>query len=227
MGSEALYAQWTANDSIRLHNILSGKDSLRLNPEVEQSIREGTFLNLDKKRTQFREPEREKLSIELDMSDWNIRPERSPWKTAEEIKQLPPQVFWLYKPELSDRDEWGRKKAVINMGISEYLASLRIYRKSKFESLDFNHVLSSAFSPHYRQLEKNKETAKAYKTYNSLPSPEILAKRKEYLKRHPEAALTKEKKDSISISIAFENDSIHVQPTDSLPFNLLNAPSSL
>ena len=43
-----VYAQtWSKEDSIRLANILSGKDTLRLNPEFQRSIQNGTFINLN------------------------------------------------------------------------------------------------------------------------------------------------------------------------------------
>ena len=41
-----LYAQvWSQEDSIKLANILTGKDSLRLNPEYQRAIQNGTFIN--------------------------------------------------------------------------------------------------------------------------------------------------------------------------------------
>lgn len=43
-----VYAQtWSKEDSIRLANILSGRDTLRLNPEFQRSIQNGTFINLN------------------------------------------------------------------------------------------------------------------------------------------------------------------------------------
>lgn len=38
---------WSKEDSIRLANILSGKDTLKLNPEFQRSIQNGTFINLN------------------------------------------------------------------------------------------------------------------------------------------------------------------------------------
>ena len=41
-----LHAQiWSQEDSIKLANMLAGKDSLRLNPEYQRAIRNGTFIN--------------------------------------------------------------------------------------------------------------------------------------------------------------------------------------
>lgn len=205
-------AQWTQADSTRLQRLLSGEDTLRINPEFQRSIQEGTFLNLDKKKmTPLMEPEREKIAVEIDFSQFNIKPERSLWKTTEEIEQLPPQVFWLYMPELDEWDQWGRKKKKLHPRFNEYLEPLRAMKKSKLESQDFNHVISTAFSPHYRRLEKNKKTATAYKTYD-LPSPEILARRREYLKKHPEAALPEEE-------LNIRQNVVHEEASDSIPLD--------
>lgn len=40
-----MYAQWTKNDSIWLQNVLSGKDTLKLNIETQKAIESGSFLN--------------------------------------------------------------------------------------------------------------------------------------------------------------------------------------
>ena len=38
---------WSKNDSIRLANILSGKDTFRINPEFQRAIKNGTFINTE------------------------------------------------------------------------------------------------------------------------------------------------------------------------------------
>lgn len=38
------HAQWTAEDSVRLQESLSGKEQIQLNPEFRKAIEEGTFL---------------------------------------------------------------------------------------------------------------------------------------------------------------------------------------
>lgn len=41
-----LYAQnWSEEDSVWLSGVLSGKDTIRINPEFQKAIREGTFIN--------------------------------------------------------------------------------------------------------------------------------------------------------------------------------------
>lgn len=41
------FAQWTEADSLRLQDILSGKEKVRLNPEFQRAIENGTFLSPD------------------------------------------------------------------------------------------------------------------------------------------------------------------------------------
>ena len=44
-----IYSQWTAEDSLWLKEVLTDKKELRLKPEVMESIRQGYFLNMEKK----------------------------------------------------------------------------------------------------------------------------------------------------------------------------------
>lgn len=42
------YAQWTEADSLHLQDLLSGREKIRLNPEFQRSIENGTFLSTDR-----------------------------------------------------------------------------------------------------------------------------------------------------------------------------------
>lgn len=42
-----VHAQWTEADSLHLQELLSGKEKIRLNPEFQQAIENGTFLSTD------------------------------------------------------------------------------------------------------------------------------------------------------------------------------------
>lgn len=216
VGSQTLQAQWTAADSIRLSNILSGKDTLRINPEFERSIREGGLLNLERKKGKLMEPEREQIAIELDFSLFNIKPERSLWKTAEEIMQLPPQVFWLYTPELGDVDQYGNKVYRVDEKFHAYLEPLRSMKKGKLQSLDFNDALSTVFSSHYRLIKQNRENAIAHKSYHKPLSPEMQARRQKYLEKHPEMEIT----DNSERIMSLESDSIRTEQADSLQIEM-------
>lgn len=44
---QSIQAQWTEKDSLRLQQILSGKEKLEMNPEALRAIRSGSLLDRD------------------------------------------------------------------------------------------------------------------------------------------------------------------------------------
>ncbi len=174
-------AQWTPADSIWLQNILSGKDSLRLKPEIEQSIREGNLMNFGKKETAGSPVLSPRISDPKGFSDplksGNLLPD-----IKEDIKMLSPQFYGIHALEMPQSEHR------INEGLFDFMDDVKKNGK-KPSGRDFNDILSTAFDSHYRQLKKNKKNAVAYKTYNDLPSPELHEKQKQFLKDHPEARL--------------------------------------
>lgn len=97
IGYEADAQIWTKEDSIRLANILSGKDSLRLKPEFMQSIKNGTFINAEPMGKMC--ISHTNLPITKDFSEYIkldrralIEAEHSTIKNAPDFKKLTPQA---------------------------------------------------------------------------------------------------------------------------------------
>lgn len=187
---ENSYAQWTPSDSIWLKNVLSGKDSLRLNPEIKRAISEGNFIITERKQVSILQPSPNKIPLQVDFSEL-LKPEPNEEKVQKDLKNLPPQVFWLYSFEPP------KAKNQISTKMLDFMKDLKNTPKIKtLYTGDFNDILSTIFSSNYRQLKNNKKNAVAYKTYNDLPSPEIIKKRKQYLEQRPEATLPVQKQET-------------------------------
>lgn len=178
--TELLQAQnWSESDSIWLADLLAGKDTLHINPEFQKAIRNGTFINLEEPAgTMQMAPA--PLPITRDFSAYLHDPDSSvSAKVA--LKDLPPAVFMRY----------GLDKPLPFNGIhtNAFTPSTPFTghpRQSLVGSQDFMGLLFTAFSPHYRQLQKNKKRATAWKTYNSLPTMEVHRKQKAFRAAHPE-----------------------------------------
>ncbi len=193
-----VYSQsWTPADSIRLQRILSGKDSLRLNPEVQRMIRDGNFINpgekkLPTEKSLFTDPE------EIGIS--KLKPEDPIWKKERTKVKLPGQsTFGPYGVELPEPEY------KISDKLLDFMGDVKQTKLPK--SHDFNDILSTIFDPEYRRMKKNRQNANAYKIYNDLPSLETLEKRKQYLEAHPEAVPPERKKEAI----VQEKDSANVK----------------
>lgn len=178
--TELLQAQnWSESDSIWLADLLAGKDTLHINPEFQKAIRNGTFINLEEPAgTMQMAPA--PLPITRDFSAYLHGPD-SAVSAKVALKDLPPAVFMRY----------GLDKPLPFNGIhtNAFTPSTPFTghpRQSLVGSQDFMGLLFTAFSPHYRQLQKNKKRATAWKTYNSLPTMEVHRKQKAFRAAHPE-----------------------------------------
>ena len=87
-------AQWTKADSIRLQNILSGKDSLRINPEFHRLLKNGEIINFGPKEKLQLAPSQSKKTVETDFSDY-VKP------TYEKNSQINEKLF-DFKGKLND-----------------------------------------------------------------------------------------------------------------------------
>ena len=181
--TEFILAQtWSKADSVWLANLLAGKDSVHINPEFQKAIRSGTLLNLDQPAGDMRMAPAP-LLITRDFSAYLEDPDTAvSAKVA--LKDLPPAVFMRYglgKPLPFNGIHPGAFTPYGHMGGGG--------SGSLVGNQDFMGLLFTAFSPHYRQLQKNKKHATAWKTYNSLPTPETHSKQKAYRAAHPERIL--------------------------------------
>ncbi|MDH6358727.1 DUF4858 domain-containing protein [Parabacteroides sp. PF5-9] len=206
------YAQWTAKDSIWLQNILSGKDSIQLNPETMRAIEGGTFLNFDQPAGSGMSAPSE-IPIIKDFSDYFQPEDTVSHKVA--LKDLPPYVFWHYGKNLP------LSPLQVNPAL---LHDTRLREHARYPSgSSFDHLLQMAFSPTYRNIQHNRKHAVAWKTYNNLPSKELNEKQKKQRKDQANLPLplvtTKSKKDSIETTINIVPDEyiLSIKDSTSLP----------
>ncbi|SEF67852.1 DUF4858 domain-containing protein [Parabacteroides chinchillae] len=184
---EYTHAQWTKKDSARLQNILSGKETLQLDPEVQKAIENGTFLNFDKPADQMR-MSTTPLTIIKDFSEYLEIDDTIKHKRIA-LKDLPPAVFMRYgldKP-------LPKQGMMVNSRIIELDPDIVPLGKEKNtgvgRGMDFNALLSNLFSKNYRQLEHNKKHATSWKSYNNIPTIEVHNKQRKFRTEHPEAVL--------------------------------------
>ena len=178
--AEGLRAQvWSREDSVRLANILSGKDTLRLNPEFQRAIQDGTFINAHP-TLKMQETDKSDIPIIKDFSDY-IRPDEKTLydgRSSVIIPQMPPQAA-IRQLEPAPKEKLRMNPQAFSIpGVSKRTPMQGI-------GTDFNHVLSYLFSKKYRQHVKNRQRAASWK-YNDLPSSELYRKQKAFRGAHPE-----------------------------------------
>jgi len=176
-----LYAQiWSQEDSIKLANMLSGKDSLHLNPEYQRAIQNGTFINTNPVGTM--RASRSKVPFTKDFSEY-IRLDK---RALNELRQ---PLDSLSAHELMHEKIYVDNSQRINSRITDPV------RKGRVEGVqptgyDFNHWISYALSPSYRRMVKNRKR-NTWKIYNDIPALRIHEKQKAYRKEHPEMVIDK------------------------------------
>lgn len=195
---EVAYGQWTRKDSVWLQNVLSGKDTLRLNPETMRAIQSGSFLTPEPPVSPMLSAPTALLILK-DFSEYIDVEEGQ--KMA--LKDLPPGVFWL-----TGRD--------LPLPYKVNHATYRIAPGSlvRGSGVSFSHVLSMAFSPYYRQMEHNRKHAVAYKTYEkNLPTKSYTGTT--YRTANPEQVLPLVKARARKDSTRLPADSILLAAKDS------------
>lgn len=206
---------WNREDSVWLSNVLSGKDTLRLNSETERAIREGRLLNPSTSAAGEIVPQATEIPIVVDFSDY-VRKGVDTSRYIVPLRELPPQVFWLYGQNLDPRDAmrysaYDRDRQAYKMVVPEW----------KGTSFSLAAALGYAFSPTYRAKVKNRKTATAHKKYNDLPSREEHEKQRAY-----RSALRKQELKKKHPMLSYDEDGLPLpdiikrpaagQPTDSV-----------
>lgn len=189
--AECVQAQWSKKDSIWLANILSGKDTIRLNPEFQKAIQSGTLINNDKPG-QHMQMAPASIPFSKDFSEY-IHKEDTTENRKISLKDLPPSVFMKYGPGYID-EPWSFKLT-------------REYFKREFgqstgvptgiSGLSFDGLLRSAFQPSYREKRKNVKRAETWQNYNNLPTPDVISKRKKFLNEQKDSLALETKRDSL------------------------------
>lgn len=177
---------WSPEDSVRLAHILSGKDTLRLNPEFQRAIEQGTLINTQPAGKM--QESKSQMPIVIDFSEY-IYPDKQTLydsRSPISIPQMPPQAA-IRQPETKRKDE-------LRVNPQAFTVPDAIQQgPTQGISMDFNHFLSYLFSKKYRRYLKNQQRAAAWK-YNDLPTPSLYQKQKAFRAAHPELIL---KPDSV------------------------------
>lgn len=94
-----LYAQeWSKEDSVRLSNLLSGKDTIRLNPEFQKAIQEGNFIQFEDIPGQKVLEAPSEIPILKDFSEY-LHADSDSIHNNIDYKSMPPSVYRLYVQE--------------------------------------------------------------------------------------------------------------------------------
>ena len=181
---------WSRQDSIRLANILAGKDTLRLNPEFQRAIKNGTLIH--SAPVGKMQAAHSKLPLACDFSAY-VQPDRrylsdavhSTFKNQPPVEDLTPQAAMHLPAEMvmTDRIRVNPKVFTIDPRIIEEAKV-----KRSLATFDANYLLSYMLSPSYRQKLKNSQR-ETYKIYTQLPTPEIRKKQHLFREQHPELVL--------------------------------------
>ena len=157
-----VYAQWTKEDSVWLDKVLSGKETIKINPEFQKAIESGTLINTD-----VMSPSEQMkivpghIPISKDFTEY-LSP-GTIQKDIEDVRDvdpfdIPPALFMRYGPQFPPKgDKYNKAAFIVPQGIKEN--AVRPSGRS------FDDALRSIFSPSFRARERNRKNANAWKTY--------------------------------------------------------------
>lgn len=166
-GTEHLYAQWTEKDSLWLQRVLSGQDTIRLNPETRKAIEEGLLIRPENPFDKpLDAPSLIPLTIEFTDS-----------KTPDEEElQINPNAFQMPKEVLPDRVRIKNSPFSLTAGAQDLLdkevkdgqrrgtvgASARV-------DFSLDDILCVFFKRNEWRKRKNRKRMEALKQYNTNP----------------------------------------------------------
>ena len=178
-----VYAQWTKQDSIWLQNVLDGKDTIKLNPEYQKAIESGTLIDTETPVGEQKLAKPSQIPITKDFSQYVQRDNTTKRKVP--LKDLPPGVFWRHNPPTKDLPP-------IYESIQEELRRNPPSSPKALASID----VASLTSKKARRHKRNVKTAKTWRVYQDLPTPDVISKKKKWEREQAEAAA----KDSVTVS---------------------------
>ncbi len=181
---QAGHAQWTERDSIWLQGVLSGKDSIKLNPEFREAIQNGSFLDPEAgKPMGTPQPAAPSgIPITKDFSEYIQRDDSTRRKVA--LKDLPPSVFWHHNPPY-------RKLPPVYRSIVDELRRNPSGSPSSLATFDLGRMTSR--KAYVRKRNARRDATR--RNYDNLPTPDVISKRKKFERQQAEAA----KRDSLII----------------------------
>ena len=191
------YAQeWSEEDSVWLSGVLLGKDTIRINPEFQKAIRNGTFIHLEDEPGQQILEAPSELPFLKAFSEY-LHPDTDSVHNNLDYKSMPPSVFRLYVTELDtgltinkeaykvpptrfiDKKEIqvGKLPVTVAVGGRNLYSSDVVKDGQKrgtvggsvacYFSLD--DILKWAFSRKERNKRKNRKRDDTWRYYNSIP----------------------------------------------------------
>lgn len=187
---------WSEKDSVWLSGILSGKDTIRINPEFQKAIREGTFIHMeDEPGQQILEAPAE-LPILKDFSDYLYADTDSVHKDLD-YRSMPPSVYRLYAIELDTTLKINKEaytppptrlidKKEIQVGklpVTAAAGARNLYSSDIVKDgqkrgtvggsvklyFSLNDVLEWVFSKKERNKRRNRKRDNTWRYYNSMP----------------------------------------------------------
>ncbi len=187
-----LRAQWTERDSSRLRDTLSGKETIRLNPEFQKAIENGTFLPVEPTGTPMRSSSGE-LPITMDFSEY-IRPDTLLSITRDSLSPVayeflrlkPPSRYAVperaYEVEIPKNREW-KEFRIGNVRLAASLRLGNIYSEEVKDGqrrggvvftvkayFSVEELLEAIFWKSARDKKRNRERENTWKYYNDYPS---------------------------------------------------------
>lgn len=181
-GTEYVHAQWTKKDSVWLQDVLSGKEKLQLNTETMKAIESGNLINMDKPASEMKmAPPVAPLPILKDFSEYVQSDDSTRRKIA--LKDLPYSVFRLYGPDFKKIPSVyqsvinGIKASPLPRGGSSLNVGISL-------AFDIGDMTSRKTHVHRRNVKRDG----TWKEYNNLPTPDIIKKRKNFVKEHSDVS---------------------------------------
>lgn len=189
--SGSVCAQWTPEDSVRLQNILSGKEEIRLNPEYRRAIESGTFLSTDRPSHKMKSAPLE-LPITSDFSEYI---EADTFRLKAPCDSVTPAVYFLQHlkrpPSLGVRKQAYTSTNPLIRRAELKFGKLPIYGKVSAGNLFLNEVkdgqnrgsihvtiraefslediLQQIFWKSARDKKRNRKRENTWKYYNDYP----------------------------------------------------------
>lgn len=175
----SIYGQnWSEKDSVWLSGILSGKDTVRINPEFQKAIREGAFLRLEDEPGQQILDAPAELPLLKDFSEYFRADTDSVYKEPD-YKSISPRVYTVTPSALIDKKEIqvGKLPVAVAAGGRNLYSSDVVKDGQKRGTVggsvkfyfSLNDMLEWVFSKKERNKRRNRKRDNTWRYYNSMP----------------------------------------------------------
>ena len=178
-----LYAQsWSEKDSVWLSGVLSGKDTIRINPEFQKAIDSGTFIHLEDEPGQQMLEAPTELPILKDFSEY-LHADADTVRDRLIYKSMPPSVYRLYVIELDTCLPINKEIQVGKLPVTAAVGGKNLYSSDVVKDgqkrgtvggsvklyFSLDDMLKWVFSKKERNKRKNRKRDDTWRYYNSMP----------------------------------------------------------